>query len=57
MKQYPPMGFYEVVGFTPYTYNGVRMTTATFAVKSSAEKFAQQRGGTVQPRKADAIRK
>lgn len=50
-----PIGFYEVVGFKPYNYAGVRIKTATFAIKSSAEKFAAQRGGKVKPRAANAV--
>lgn len=51
-----PQGFWEVVGFEPYVYSGVTIKTATFGVKSSAEKFAKERGGEVKHREADAIR-
>ena len=55
MKRFEPVGFWEVVGFKPYKYAGVRIKTATFAVKSSAEKFAKKRGGKVRHRAADAV--
>lgn len=48
-----PRGFYAVVGFTPYTYNGVYIATATFAVRKSAVMFAAKHGGKVKKIKAD----
>jgi hypothetical protein len=54
MKTRKPEGFYEVV-VEPYTYNGVEITTATFATKEMAEAFASETGGEVRHRPADAI--
>lgn len=50
-----PKGFWEVVGFEPYYYGNMYLTTATFGTEGAAREFAKQRGGEVKHREADFI--
>ena len=51
-----PVGFWEVVGHKPRKVKGLKArTTSTFAVKASADKWADKYGGTVRHRPADGI--
>lgn len=50
-----PQGFWTVVGHEPYEYNGVTVTSATFAVEESAIRFVAEKGGEVKYVKADFL--
>jgi hypothetical protein len=50
-----PQGFWKVTGHEPYEYNGITVTSATFAVKESAMRFVAENGGEVKHVQADFL--